>query len=238
MFSINTKPVYKVFLIVFMSGFFLTGCEKKEVDGFLNTFFKDHVAQREIGRCESEPGTLVEPYHPWLLTRIADAIFVTPKQEGSPIENCIPDIDPHVVANLTAEERAKNRADFVNTLYKYLVVKRFKKESGQTITIRQTFLELQELARRGEELAHIELNLTDYYSNETKQYRFKEDNRHYQRLKALSDSGYGIFLKTHCEATTARLVMPISKASMWPSRCAGRRAAAGCPPTRPPMPCR
>ena len=178
-------------VIVFMSVFFLAGCEDKEVKVFLNTFFKDHIAQKEIGRCKNEPGTLVKPYHPWFLTRIADAIFVIPKQEGSPIENCIPDLDPQVVANLTAEEKAKNRADFVNALKKYLIVKRFKKESGQSITITKTFLELQELVRRGEELAQIELNLKDYYSNEIKFYQFKEDNKHYQRLKALADNGDG-----------------------------------------------
>ena len=183
------KRFYLFFTLLF--SLILTGCEESEVNGFVDTVLKDYVAQKDLGRCQNEPGRLVQPYHPWFITRIADAILITPKQEGSPIENCIPDLNPDVVKQLTPEQIAKNRNEFARVIspVQYTIADEFEKKSGALIRINRTFLDLQELVRQGEELAQIELNLTDYYSNEIKRYTFTEDNPYYQRLKQLAQQG-------------------------------------------------
>lgn len=179
------------FLSLLTVVFMLSGCEEKQATGFTAIIFKNYVKQKELGRCENEPGTLVEAYHPWWPTRIADAIFITPKQEGSPVKHCIPDIDPNIAAALTPEQKMRNRAKFYNAMTKTINQKIFTKTNGQEIMINKAFLELQELARQGEELAQIELNLTDYYSGPVQRYHFNEDNKHYQRLKQLAERGDG-----------------------------------------------
>ena len=155
----------------------LSGCIDQEEARF--------VEHHEVGRCADEPGTLIRllPADDW--TRFQTYLLNTvlwfaynPRYDHF----CIPDLPKDKISNLTAEEKQQLRIDFVNR-------GRIKTTKDKVLNKigppkHSSFLDLQNLVRKGSELAYLEMNLDSGYDSSW--IVFKEDNPHYQRLKYLA----------------------------------------------------
>ncbi len=164
----------------------LSGCQETEK--------VKSIMHEEVGRCDNEPGTLIRVVSTDWWTRVEFDFLKTifwfsyqPKQDHF----CIPDLPIEKIKNLTEQEKEKLRIDYVNRGLFKTTQDKIKGTSYYTPPKSSKFLDLQDLVRRGSELAFLELHLVDSYKIANSNYplKFKESNPYYQQLKQLAYSG-------------------------------------------------
>ncbi len=181
----QNKTIQWLLLITFL--LFIQGCSESKLPH--EEGYKPMVKilkYSEVGECSDEKGTLARVAYTGFNTLSIWTMFIhfiVPEMSTY----CIPELDEKKRLQLSSAEKQKLDVGFFNKNSASTLI-REKDEEGNIRYKRLALLQLQELVRQGSELAYIDLHLFDY-KDTGREFKYSEDNPHYQRLKQLAQSG-------------------------------------------------
>lgn len=160
----------------------LSACSKEEA---MSRQYEKQIEYKQIGECEVGGKLSIVNYTGFNLMSFLTGFMNLFNPEK--FSYCIPALDKEKVKALNKEEKQALDTAFFNALQNKNHLEKITK-NGEVKYLSITLRQLQELVRKGSELAYLDLHLVDYYDNH-KSFNFTENSPYYLRLKELANNG-------------------------------------------------
>lgn len=160
----------------------LSACSKEEA---MSRQYEKQIEYKQIGECEVGGKLSIVNYTGFNLMSFLTGFMNLFNPEK--FSYCIPALDKEKVKALNKEEKQALDTAFFNALRNKNHLEKITK-NGEVKYLSITLRQLQELVRKGSELAYLDLHLVDYYDNH-KSFNFTENSPYYLRLKELANNG-------------------------------------------------